>query len=557
MRREWTGHLSGPPRDAQARRVRRCRGRDRPRRDARRPRAGRGADAQARRHLQIPGFDPPHFDPYQTPHWWTFINLSLTHSRLLKVKAGPAVPPGTLPIEPDLAESWTRPDDTTWVFSLKKGVRWHNKPPVQRPGAHRRGREVHLRSGDDGRRQPEPLCRRRIERVEAVDRYTVKFTTKVPYAWFLDVPAQLFIIPREAVEKFGDLKKPETVIGTGPWMLERYDPNVRCTYVRNPAYFVAGLPYADGVEITIDPDPASKLAAWLAGKYDFAPELGMVVRRVDLENARRRKPNLQTVEFIWLVSVVGIVKADEDPFKDVRARRAMALAGNPQEMMEANPFAAGQGALNPAVPAALREWSIPIDQLPPDGRRFYQQDIPEAKRLLAEAGFPNGLKIPVESTGSWGPDFLDLVQVMVKNWKAAGIDADLKLKGGWRLHRKVPSAASSRRPRSPCAAALPHPTRIWSPAICRASPSISGRGERPEAQRDDQAPAANLRRGPAAGDRLRHSALPLAAGVLPLHEPVGKGHRRVGTVREELHAEHRQRLRRSPDGGLARSVGRY
>ena len=50
--------------------------------------------------------------------------------------------------------------------------------------------------------------------------------------------------------------------------------------------------------------------------------------------------------------------------------------------------------------------------------------------MLAEAGFPNGLKIPVESTGSWGPDFLDLVQVMVKNWKAAGIDVDLKLREG-------------------------------------------------------------------------------------------------------------------------------
>ena len=50
---------------------------------------------------RFPGFDPPYVDPYQTPHWWTFINLSLTHSRLLKVKAGPAVPPGTQPIEPD------------------------------------------------------------------------------------------------------------------------------------------------------------------------------------------------------------------------------------------------------------------------------------------------------------------------------------------------------------------------------------------------------------------------------------------------------------------------
>jgi ABC-type transport system substrate-binding protein len=395
--------------------------------------------------FRFPGFDPPHFDPYQTPHWGTFINLSQTHSPLLKVKAGPAVPPGTLPIEPDLAESWTRPDDTTWFFSLKKGVRWHNKPPVH-------GREL---TAEDVKYtydramtvtgNPNRSVVDEIERVEAVDRYTVKFTTKAPYAWFLDGPAQLFIIPREAVEKFGDLK-------------------------------------------------------------------------------------------------------------DVRVRRAMALAGNPQEMLEANPFAAGQGALNPTVPAALREWSIPIDQLQPDGRRLYRQDIPEAKRLLAEAGFPNGLAIPVESTGSWGPDFLDLVQVMVKNWKAAGIDVDLKLKeGGAFIASTIGRKFEKGRDHPARRRHLTGPVSgLW--AFAGSAPQL-GRGERPEAQRDDQAPAANLRRGPAAGDRLRHSALPLAAGVRPLHESVGEGHRRVGTVREELHAEHRQRLRRSPDGRLARSVG--
>ena len=132
------------------------------------------------------------------------------------MKAGPAVPPGTQPIEPDLAESWTRPDDTTWLFSLKKGVRWHNKPPVH-------GREL---TAEDVKYtydramtvagNPNRSAVDEVERVEAVDRYTVKFTTKGPYAWFLDVPAQLFIIPREAVEKFGISKKPETVIGTGP-----------------------------------------------------------------------------------------------------------------------------------------------------------------------------------------------------------------------------------------------------------------------------------------------------------------------------------------------------
>jgi peptide/nickel transport system substrate-binding protein len=380
--------------------------------------------------FRFAGFDPPHFDPHQTPHWWTFINLSLTHNQLVKVKAGPSVQPGTLPIEPDLAESWSRPNDTTWVFTLRNGVRWHNKPPVNGRELTAEDVKYTYERAMTVKGNPNRAAVDEVDRVETVDRQTVKFTTKEPYAWFLDVTAQLQVIPKEAVEKFGDLKKPESVIGTGPWMLERYEPNVRCVYVRNPHYFMPGLPYADGVDITIDADPASRFAAWLSGRYDFAPELGMVVRRIDLDNARRRKPNLQTTEFIWLVSTVGVIKVDEEPFKDVRVRRAMAMAGNPQEMLEANPYAMGQGAVNPAVPAALRDWSIPIDQLPPEGRQIYGQDLREALRLLAEAGHPNGFKIPVESTGSWGSDLLDLAQIMVKNWKAAGIESDLKLKEG-------------------------------------------------------------------------------------------------------------------------------
>src|SRR5262252_5739708 len=70
------------------------------------------------------------FDPQQTISFVTQVPLSFTHSRLLKVKAGPAVKPMTYPVEADLAESWTQPTDTTYIFKLKKGVRWHPKPPV-------------------------------------------------------------------------------------------------------------------------------------------------------------------------------------------------------------------------------------------------------------------------------------------------------------------------------------------------------------------------------------------------------------------------------------------
>ena len=380
--------------------------------------------------FRLAGFDPPHFDPQQTPHWWTAIALSYTHNSLVKAKAGPGVLPGTLPIEGSLAESWSQPTDTTWVFKLRQGVRWHNKPPVN-------GRE--LTAADvkytyeramTVKGNPNRAVVDEIDRVDAVDRSTVRFTTKGPYAWFLEVCAQLPILAPEVGEKFGDFKRPETVIGTGPWMLERYDPNVRLTYVRNPNFFLAGLPYADGVEITIDPDPASRFAGWLSGRYDFGPELGTVVRRIELDAAKRRNPNLQTVEFIWLVSTFAVVKLDEDPFKDVRVRRALAMACNSQEMADANPFALGHAAVNPTVPAALRDWSIPLDQLSAEGRRLYEHNPKEAKALLASAGYPNGFKMPVESTGSWSPDMVDIAQIMLRSWKNVGIECDLKLKEG-------------------------------------------------------------------------------------------------------------------------------
>lgn len=380
--------------------------------------------------FRIRGEDPIGFDPHQTVSYRTMTNLSFTHSRLVKVKAGPSVTPATYPIEPDLAESWTQPNDTTYVFKLRKGVRWHNKPPVN-------GREL---TAEDvkytyerflaTKGNPNRGTLEHVDKIETLDKQTVRFTLKEPYAWFLDALASTstWIVPREAVEKFGDLKPPEACIGTGPWMLERYEPNVRLTLVRNPNYFVPGLPYGDGVESTIDNDTASRTAAWLAGKYDFAPEYQQVVRRLDLDLAKQRKPGLQTADYVWFTGGYTSFHLDQEPFKDIRVRRALARASSWRETMETNAFSQGKGVPNAAVPAAAKEWAIPIDQLTREGRELYEQDIAAAKRLLAAAGHPNGFKTSVETTAGYGPDWMDAVQIELKNWKAAGVEAELKLK---------------------------------------------------------------------------------------------------------------------------------
>jgi peptide/nickel transport system substrate-binding protein len=359
----------------------------------------------------------------------TQVALSFTHSRLVRHRAGPDVAPGAFTIEGDLAESWTQASDTSYVFRLRRDVRWHPKPPVN-------GREL---TADDVKYtydryvtikgNPHRVVLEAIDRVEALDRHTVRFTLKEPYAWFLDALASTtaWIVSREMVELHGDLKRAETCVGTGPWMLERYQPNAGLHWVRHPHYFRAGLPHADAVEGLIIADPAARLARWLGGQLDFAPEYGMVVRRLDLDVVRSSKPGLQTIEYTSMAGSFVAMKVDREPFNDVRVRRALALATDRQAAVAASAVSMGLGVPNPAVPAALVQWSIPVAELSREGRRLLEHDPVAARRLLTEAGHGGGLEVPFE-TARFGADSLDEMQVYQRSWKEAGIQAQLKLK---------------------------------------------------------------------------------------------------------------------------------
>ena len=395
----------------------------------------RGAHAQAPKRggtLSLRLWDPPHWDPYLTVSYKTHIAYSFTHSRLLKHKAGPAVQPGTFPIEGDLAESWTQPNETTYVFKLRKGVHWQGKPPVN-------GREL---TSDDvvysverfrtikGNANAYMLAS--LDKVEAPDKYTVKFTLKEPYVWFLDMLANshaVAIIAKECVEKFGDLKKPEATVGTGPWMLDSYRPNVGFTYVRNPGYFLAGLPYLDRVEVAVDEDNASRMAAFIAGKYDLGWEYQGVINRTDWlqlkDTLKQKRPRLQTAEYPNAVMNHIYMRTDKAPFSDARVRRAMSLAVNRQEIIES--VYEGVAAMNPPVPAALKEWSVPFDQLG-EGSQYYKFDAARARKLLAEAGHPNGFQATMDFTTYGSQILIDATQLILKHLKNVGIDVKLNTK---------------------------------------------------------------------------------------------------------------------------------
>ena len=378
------------------------------------------------------GWDPPHFDPMQTTAYRVHIPITFTHNRLLRHKAGPAVAPGAFPLEGDLAESWSQPSETTYVFKLRRGVRWHPKPPVA-------GRELiaedvvySVNRFLTVKGNPSAYMLRAVERVEATDRYTVTFTLREPFAWFLDVvanPISLPIVARECIEKFGDMKRAESVVGTGPWMLDGYRPNVGLTFVRHPNYFVAGQPYIDRVEIVVDEDNASRMSAFLAGKYDLGWEFPGGIGRTDwlqIKDAlKQRRPGLRTVEYASNVETHVSMRTDRPPFSDVRVRQAMSLAIDRQGVIDA--VFEGVGMMNPAVPAALKDWSLPVAQLG-DGARYFKRDLVEAKRLLAAAGYPNGFSASLCYNSYGSTTISDIAELIAKSLKDVGIETKLDVK---------------------------------------------------------------------------------------------------------------------------------
>ena len=388
------------------------------------PRPARAQQPKRGGVLRVRGYDPPHFDPHLTLNFKTNTTLSFVYGKLVRHRVGAA--PGTFAIEPDLAERWEEPDELTTVFHLRKGVRWHNKPPVN-------GREL---IADDvkftfdrflsEKGNPQRYVLDPVDRVEVVDRYTVRFRLKEPFVWLVHMlanPLGTWIIPREVVERHGDLKKPETAIGTGPFMLDRYEPNVRARFVRNPTYFRPGQPWVDGVDWQVMEDDSVGLAAYRSGQIDCGPWHWWAVRQSDLELFRKSQPNLQFQDFLSPVTTGIYMRTDKPPFNDVRVRRAISHAVDRRAIIDAVYL---RGEPTPAISRGAAEWSPRVDQLGP-GAQYYRHDPKEARRLLAEAGYPGGLKTQMNVTGGYGADAVDSFQLVQRQLKEGGIDAELKL----------------------------------------------------------------------------------------------------------------------------------
>ncbi|MBI2906833.1 MAG: ABC transporter substrate-binding protein [Chloroflexi bacterium] len=316
-----------------------------------------------------------------------------------------------------LAEKWEVSDDgKVYTFLLRKDVKWHDGKPF---------RAADVKRTIDGWQTPPPgslwfqsSLVKMIASVEAVDDSTARITLKERQASFLSWLATVFagMMPSHVLDAQGGRMR-NTVMGTGPFKFKRYDAGVVYQAVKNENFFIKGWPYLDGLTMWVIRDASTRFAAFRAGQVHVtnpfatvSPTDAQVVEKQINDAAIMRIKNLNLYAF-------G-PQSSKGPFKDVRVRKAASLAFDRQAAIQT--LVNGWGSLGTPLPPGA--WSPSADQLKqlPGYRQPKDADIAEAKRLLAEAGYPDGFDAKVVSRAG-SKEYENIAVFSVDQLKRIGI----------------------------------------------------------------------------------------------------------------------------------------
>lgn len=361
---------------------------------------------------------------------------ALVYESLLGFKYGPEVAYGELIVRPELAERWeVAPDARTFTFHLRKGVKYANEGPVNAreltSADVKFTYEYMSRTGEfrDFRSKGLPPSRFSeffdgMEAIETPDPYTVTVRFKQPFAPFLNYAATdyLHITPREIYDQEGNFEN--RMIGTGPYLLDTTasQKGTRWVLSRNPGYWQAGKPYIDKLEARIVPEASSAFAAFKVKQLDLLGGGGGGHSITPQEARQVATQNPESVKYAYLAPTpLNIyMNVRRPPFNDVRIRRAVSLALDRGEFIKV--FGEGEGGL--ALAGALQD-TFTQEEV----KTILRHDPVEAKRLVTEAGFPNGLDIEFFASSAYGQTHLSQAELMQAQLKKGGINLSIKMFG--------------------------------------------------------------------------------------------------------------------------------
>ncbi len=369
------------------------------------------------------GLEPPSFDIHATVSYQTQLVSAFVRRTLFKFVNGAKHGPSDFSLVPDLAlKADISRDGRMYTIALRPGVRWENRPPLN--GREFVAADVKYTIERALKKSGYASLLGRVEAVETPDKHTVRIHLADTFAPFLHNLAEAWnaILPREVEDKFGDFKAAESLIGLGPFVLEKYEAGVKAVFARNPSYYQKGLPYLDKVEWLFVKDRASQLSLFRAGQVDI-PFYDARIPRTDVASFKKSNPTYPIVFWDWLANRTLAMRTDKPPFSDVRVRRALSMAVDRKKWVQQ--YLEGQGFEDHGpVPASMPEWKLPAKDLG-EGAKYLEHNPALAKKLLAEAGFPNGFKAKCTNWPGYGPEYVEELELLAYNLKSIGVELQI------------------------------------------------------------------------------------------------------------------------------------
>ena len=344
-------------------------------------------------------------------------------------------------------------DPLTYVFHIRKGVRWHDKAPMN--GREFTAQDVvynfHRYSGS-GSGFTEPgaatvIASIPFESITASDDSTVVFKLTEPKA---DLPEVLlvnwwvFMLPPEVIEQHGDLTDCDTMVGTGPYMLTEWVENSSMTYTRNPDYWDFDekypenrLPYIDQINRLIMPEKETQLAALRSGRLDYIGQSGGgQLQAAQVETLQRTNPEIEVYPWSFRSETsVAFNMRHASPFQDIRVRKAMQMAIDLETIN--NTYFGGFGMTTPQgiIGDGVKGFFVPFEEWSEATRKVFTYDPEGAEALLDEAGYPRGadgirFKAVHNPLPGWDMGYQEIA---VEYWDAIGIDVEIRIHEGTQL----------------------------------------------------------------------------------------------------------------------------
>ena len=341
-------------------------------------------------------FDPAEMSGIITP----YMVLYALHDALVKPMPGQ-------PFAPSLAKSWSQSEDgLVYEFVLREGAKFHNGEPVT-------AEDVKF-SYERYRGAANKILKDHVASVETPDHTHVRFKLKQPWPDFLtfytSATAAAWVVPKAYVERVGDEGFKKAPIGAGPYKFVAFTPGLELSLEAFPAYW-RKKPSVERLILRVIPDEATRLAALKRGEVDIAYSIrGELAEELERSKGLSLRPTVIQAPF-WLY--FPDQWDPKSPWHDPRVRRAASLAIDHKGINQA--LTLGYSKITGSI-------------VPYTFEQFWQPPLPSydptlAKKLLAEAGHPNGF-----DAGEYYCDvsYANLAEAVLNNLQAVGIRAKLR-----------------------------------------------------------------------------------------------------------------------------------